>query len=189
MPVVGSNAEGTMRIARDVDNVRLSPPSLPVGAQTLDWVRGLRAYLAVVVVANLIWEFAHLPLYSIWQFATPGELTFAAIHCTGGDVVIAATCLSIALVLAGDRRWPDRSFARVAALSIVLGIGYTIFSEWLNIVVRESWAYSELMPVVPGTGTGISPLLQWIVIPSLAMAVARRRACDADGAAGERLSA
>jgi len=51
---------------------------------------------------------------------------------------------------------------------------YTIFSEWLNIVVRASWAYSPLMPVVHLINIGLSPLLQWIVIPAAALYAARR---------------
>jgi hypothetical protein len=53
--------------------------------------------------------------------------------------------------------------------------GYTVFSEWLNIVVRASWDYSERMPVVSALGlrVGVSPLLQWIVVPSAAFAITK----------------
>jgi len=50
-----------------------------------------------------------------------------------------------------------------------LGAAYTVYSEWLNTGVRMAWAYSELMPVVPGIGTGLSPLLQWLVLPPLGL--------------------
>ena len=40
------------------------------------------------------------------------------------------------------------------------GVAYTIFSEWLITTVRQGWAYSPLMPVVPIMGTGLAPLLQ-----------------------------
>jgi len=39
--------------------------------------------------------------------------------------------------------------------------------------VRQSWAYSPLMPVLPVTGTGLAPLLQWIVVPSTALVLTR----------------
>jgi hypothetical protein len=69
-------------------------------------------------------------------------------------------------------------FAAVATLMLAFGLGYTVFSEWLNIVVRRSWAYSSLMPVVSlfGLGIGLSPLLQWIVVPTLGLYAARRAA-------------
>jgi hypothetical protein len=55
--------------------------------------------------------------------------------------------------------------------AIVLGAGYTIFSEWLNVAVRRSWSYTAAMPVVPFLGTGLTPLLQWLIVLSMALAV------------------
>ena len=62
----------------------------------------------------------------------------------------------------------------MATLTIGFGVVYTILSEWLNIVVREAWAYSDLTPVVPVINTGLSPLLQWVAVPWLALHLARR---------------
>jgi hypothetical protein len=75
----------------------------------------------------------------------------------------------VALILLGRRSWPNRATASTYAVNLVIGIGYTIYSEWLNTSVRAAWAYSKLMPVLPGLGTGLSPLLQWLVVPTLAM--------------------
>jgi len=55
--------------------------------------------------------------------------------------------------------------------AIVLGAGYTIFSEWLNVEIRRTWSYTAAMPVVPFIGTGLTPLLQWLIVPSLALAI------------------
>ena len=68
--------------------------------------------------------------------------------------------MTLALDFVGELSWPARAHRRVAALTIGFGAGYTVFSEWLNTVVRKSWAYSDLMPAVPVIGTGLSPLLQ-----------------------------
>ena len=57
----------------------------------------------------------------------------------------------------------------------MLGAAYTIFSERLNVQVRRSWAYTAAMPVLPGLGTGLAPLLQWLVVPSLAFAITAHR--------------
>ena len=53
----------------------------------------LRRYFSVIIPANLIWEFAHMPLYTIWNEGTWGEIVFAAVHCTGGDILIAMSAL------------------------------------------------------------------------------------------------
>jgi hypothetical protein len=139
-----------------------------------NWLTVLRRYLLFAAVANLVWEVLQLPLYTIWSEATGRKLTFAVLHCTGGDLLITLSSLVLALILVGYREWPAQGFTRVAGLAIVFGVSYTVFSEWLNIVVRKSWAYSELMPVIPVIDTGLSPFAQWIVIPLAGFWWARR---------------
>ena len=148
--------------------------TLPLPA--VQWHGALRRYFATITSGNLVWEFLHMPLYTIWQEEAPGKIVFAAVHCTGGDILIALASLTISLLLVGNGTWPAGRFRAVAASTIGLGMIYTIFSEWLNIVVRAAWAYSDLMPVVHFTGfeLGLSPLLQWIVVPSAAFWWARR---------------
>ena len=136
----------------------------------------LRRYLVAVAAGNLVWEFAQMPFYTIWSTGTWKDIVFAALHCTGGDILIALSSLTIALLSVGNGAWPDERFWPVAALTIALGVSYTVFSEWLNVVVRSAWAYSDLMPVLPlfGFKVGLFPLLQWIVLPLLAFGCARR---------------
>jgi hypothetical protein len=143
------------------------------------WWRGIVLYLAFVGIANLAWEIAQLPLYTIGQEGSLGEQAFAVLHCTGGDVLIAAITLLAAIAFAGRREWPRSSaaFWRVAGLTVGLGVAFTIFSEWLNVAILANWAYSDLMPVVPPFDTGASPLLQWIAIPAAGfLLLARMRA-------------
>jgi hypothetical protein len=132
------------------------------------WLTVLRRYIAVMALGNLIWEFAHMPLYTLWEAGTAGEIVFAAVHCTGGDILIALSALTAALFLFGTNQWPRRGYWRVALPAIAIGLGYTVFSEWLNIEVREAWAYRELMPVIPVIDAGLSPIAQWIVFPAFA---------------------
>ena len=129
------------------------------------WRVALTRYLLASVVLHLVWEVVQLPLYTIWRTGTPREIAFAIAHCTVGDVMIAALSLGAAIVIAGRRTWPTKNYAAVAACAIVLGVSYTAFSEWLNLS-RSNWAYTELMPVIQGVG--LSPLLQWVIVPGLA---------------------
>jgi len=143
-------------------------------ANTSVWLVALRRYIFFAAIFHLLWEFAHLPLYTIWQTGTARELAFAAVHCTAGDILIAMSTMLMSLFLIGDSAWPARKRGAVLALAIILAVGYTIFSEWLNIVVREAWAYRDIMPVVPVVNTGLSPILQWILVPSAAYTLATR---------------
>ncbi len=127
----------------------------------------LRRYLLVMALGNLAWEFAHMPLYTLWETGHAREIAFAALHCTGGDVLIALSSLAAALLL-GRGAWPQAGYWKVAAAAVAFGLAYTVFSEWLNVEVRGTWAYRDMMPVIPMIGTGLSPLAQWILLPSFA---------------------
>ena len=141
-----------------------------------DWLRALRIYFCVILIGNLSWEVLQLPLYTIWTSGSPGERAFAVIHCTGGDLLIALSSLAASLLLCGTREWPNQGYLRVAGVTLVFRLAYADFSEWLNVSVRKSWAYSEWMPVIPiAGGIGIAPLLQWVMVPTLAFwAVGRK---------------
>lgn len=139
-----------------------------------DWVRMLRRYFLYSAAGHLAWEIGHTPLYTIWLEGTCGEIAFAILHCTGGDLLIAMSTLLLALFLVGTANWPQQRRRGVLAAAIAFGIAYTIFSEWLNIVVRAAWAYRDIMPVVPILDTGLTPLVQWIVVPTLAYVAALR---------------
>jgi hypothetical protein len=136
------------------------------------WRPFVSAYLAVSLAAHFVWEILQLPLYTIWTTGTRQQLAFAVLHCTIGDVIIAGFSLLIALAVFARSGWPGTGAARVHAAIVAVGLGYTIFSEWLNTSVLGSWTYSDLMPIVPVIGTGLSPLLQWIVVPMLALGFA-----------------
>ncbi len=139
-----------------------------ITASEVSWLQTVRRYLGVSLTANFVWEVLQLPLFTLWTTGTARQQAFAVFHCTIGDVMIAALSLLAALSLVAQPNWPRSSNSRVYFLSIAAGLCYTIYSEYLNTSVRASWAYSEWMPVLPFVGTGLSPLLQWLIVPTLA---------------------
>ena len=136
------------------------------------WLDILRRYLVVSIAGNLVWEILQLPLFTLWTTGTARQQAFAVFHCTVGDVMIAGLSFLVALSLVAQPNWPRSSTSRVYFLSLAAGICYTIYSEYLNTSVRGSWAYSEWMPILPFIGTGLAPLMQWLIVPTLAHGIA-----------------
>jgi len=130
--------------------------------------RAVLWYMVMIAIGSAIWEMLQLPLYTLWSQGTTAGILYALAHCTIGDLMIALAALSV--VLGGLRawRWPSERRVQVAVITILAGVAYTVFSEWLNVEVRKSWAYSAFMPIIPGLGVGLSPVLQWIFVPFLA---------------------
>lgn len=148
-----------------------------LSAVSSDALRTAFHYLSASSIGHLTWEILQLPLYTIWHTGSLWEQAFAVMHCTGGDLLIAAFTLGLAWLTLGYPGWPARHFKRVAVGATALGVGYTIFSEWLNTSVHNNWSYSDLMPIIPllGFEIGLSPVLQWSLIPPICFAYTRWR--------------
>ena len=137
----------------------------------------MRGYLPWLGALNLLWEIAHLSLYTLWEESRPSFIAYAVVYCTLGDVMIGTVALMIALIATRARAMETWRWRQVALFLVIPAIGYTALSEWINTIVRGSWAYSALMPIVrlAGFEIGLSPLLQWLVIPPVALWLARPR--------------
>ena len=150
-------ANGTLTYINMIDQTQL--PSRPTRRAIF------LHYLAAVAVLQLVWEILQLPLYTLWAQSAPTAIAFAVVHCTLGDVLIAAISLIAALIFCAGKNWPQERYWRVAFVTGAMGVLYTVFSEWNNTVVTLSWAYSSWMPTL--WGIGLSPVLQWLLIPAL----------------------
>ena len=141
------------------------------------WLRFMRGYITLIAIFNIFWEMMQMPLYTMWNNDTWGTIIYSVIHCTFGDVLIAVTSIALALLICGNSQWPQKNFCIVAVLTVIIGISYTFYSEWLNIYIHKSWAYTDTMPVlnIGPWDFGISPLMQWLIIPSLALWLTQKR--------------
>lgn len=149
---------------------------------TAPWFRDREAwsfialrYVPWLAGLNLVWETLQMPLYTLWAEAPLRDIAFAIVHCTAGDVLIGVSALAMALMLTRARALEDWHWSGVGALLLLLGLGYTVFSEWMNTMLFR-WTYSALMPTLGlgGIEIGISPLAQWLVLPPSALCFARR---------------
>lgn len=145
----------------------------PEFVKSADWLSLIRRYGLFTMAANLAWESAHVPLYTIWTDRAPLDIAFSVLHCTAGDIAIASACLVAALAAFGHADWPDRRYAWVAIGAAMIGTVYTIHSERRNLEAG-TWEYSDAMLIIPPFDVGLSPLLQSVVIPLAGFALARR---------------
>ncbi len=58
---------------------------------------------------------------------------------------------------------------------LAVGIFVIIVFERLSTGAWNLWGYSPIMPTVPIIGTGLVPLLQWVIIPPLVIWFVRRQ--------------
>lgn len=140
----------------------------------VSWPVALRRYLAASVALHFVREILQFPLYTIWSEPIATR-AFAVLRCTIGDLMIAGLSLLLALGLTAGADWPGAGTRPVWLLLLISGVGYTVYSEWLDVSVRGNWLCVPLMPTLPHIGTGLAPLLQWLIVPTLTLLIATRR--------------
>lgn len=123
---------------------------------------------------ELLWEIAQFPLYTVWHQNDWGYIAYGLIHCTLGDLLILLIVYETVVLLSRNRHWYTGTIFANGALFTLLGVAYTVFSELMNVRVKGTWGYTDVMPIVPFLGTGGAPFLQWLLIPPIILWLMRR---------------
>jgi hypothetical protein len=134
-------------------------------------MKHLLSWAGLALVLHLLWEIGQLPFYQL-----PPDLNFrlyAVLHCTLGDVLIATFTFCGTAALMRSWNWPVRAPWCGGLLMVTAGIIYTGFSEWYNVYRMANWTYASRMPLI--AGMGLTPLLQWLLVPSLMLVIVHWR--------------
>ncbi|VAW71598.1 hypothetical protein MNBD_GAMMA13-872 [hydrothermal vent metagenome] len=142
------------------------PETAPVS--TMAWQRIPEIQLLVLgLPLHLLWEIAQFPLYTVWHEGTWSYILYGLAHCTLGDLLILLVAYEIVAMLAGSRYWPQRPKPVYVLVFTLLGMAYTVWSETINVRIKGTWGYTDLMPIIPGIEIGAMPFLQWLLISPL----------------------
>ncbi len=120
---------------------------------------------ALAFVLNLVWEISHLGLYTIWREADGPRIAWAVFHCTLGDAAIALALFALTAIVLWRADWPVSRPWAGGMIVVTGGIAFTAWSEWYNVYRVGAWGYTAAMPTI--YGIGLSPLLQWLILPPL----------------------
>lgn len=120
---------------------------------------------------HFAWEMGQASLFTPMDRLPFWQATAWCARAAGWDVVISAAAYLAAAIAARSIVWPRRSTWWAATIYFLAGLGITIAIErWA--VSAGRWEYREAMPTL--AGIGLTPLLQWIVIPAAILAITRR---------------
>ncbi|HEV7347308.1 hypothetical protein [Telluribacter sp.] len=127
--------------------------------------------VGLAFLLNLIWELAQGPLYEgyVYDFQ---HIAFCALASVADAIMVVLLYFSFALVLK-DSLWIKKlSFLQTFLLLVVGGAG-AILAE-IRHTAAGNWAYAETMPLVPLVNVGLSPVLQFTLLPVVIYVVSFR---------------
>ncbi len=145
---------------------------MPTGNKFSAGLQRLAAWAVFALVLNFLWELAQLPLYDLSNDPNRARIATYLLHCVLGDVLIATVLFVLTSIVLRSLDRPVANPWRGGALVISLGLAYTVFSEWYNVYETKAWSYAPHMPLIGGIG--LTPLLQWLVVPALMIMAIRR---------------
>ena len=125
-------------------------------------------------VLHFVWEFLQVPTYAGMAKLDHWEGVKVCTSATAGDVGFALLAFWTVSLLSKSRQWMTAQLTWQVLLFLGVGIALTIGFEFYYTQISNRWAYSELMPLIPPFGTGLSPLIQWIFVPLLVLSLGRR---------------
>jgi hypothetical protein len=129
------------------------------------------------LLLNFPWEVLQAPLFDGMAAAPHSDVIGACLQATLGDAVIMLLAHASVVVITRRRRWVLAPSWREVAGFVAVGVAITATIE--SLATRghwaQTWAYSSAMPVIPGIEMGVSPLLQWVVLPPIVLWFARRQ--------------
>lgn len=139
---------------------------------SLALMRGGAAVAGFGLLVNWPWEFLQVPLYAGWSDSAHWESTLICTRATFGDAFIMLVAFAVISAFSGGSQWitDGRMAPRVAW--VVVAFLLSMAFEGASIYLLGRWDYSSSMPQF--LGLGLSPVVQWIVLPPLTLWLARR---------------
>ncbi len=118
---------------------------------------------------NLLWEAIQAPLFVFDQQSSTFLLTGCLLFCSGVDAFMTLTSYCALSVVARSRYWFLARRLSHWVSFVGIGLVLALASEYTAIHYRNLWQYSERMLVVPGLDIGLTPILQWLILPPVVL--------------------
>lgn len=151
-------------------NEVMSSPIARDRATAVRWWVPMMALASFSFLLHFLWELLQVPLYADMASLSHWSGVVVCAKATAGDVAIALT--AYATVAAFGRTWHWQASRIRVATYLAAGLAITVLLEVLNVYVWHRWTYAPAMPLV--LGIGASPLLQWSIVPPLALWLMQR---------------
>ena len=139
----------------------------------MDWPETNVALFAFLL--NLPWEIWQIPLFKGVASLAHWDGVIMCTRAAVGDAVIALLAFWLVTATVRSRGWIRRPTAVTLGTFVAVGVVATVLLEYWATQVGGRWQYAEAMPRLPLLGTGLAPLLQWLLLPPLVVWLVRRQ--------------
>lgn len=126
-----------------------------------------RFILTLAVVAfllNYVWELAHMPLYKDASFSAQ-HIAFCGLASVADALMVLLLYLGVAFFYKKPFWVQGADFQQIIRVMTIGGIG-AIIGELAHTSAGD-WSYADSMPMIPFVHVGLTPILQFLILPTL----------------------
>lgn len=122
------------------------------------------------MILHFLWEMAQGGLFVGMQDQPFAQAAVRCLKAALGDIVITAIAYALAALTVRRIHWPLMRRFTASGVFLLTGLVITIAFEQFALATAR-WAYVPEMPTL--FGVGISPIMQWVVIPLIELPLFR----------------
>ncbi|PZX51525.1 hypothetical protein LV84_03682 [Algoriphagus ratkowskyi] len=122
-------------------------------------------------ILNFAWEVAQGPLYEGFQYDL-GHVSFCALASVADMFMVLILLFSFGLIYENVLWIVPVRFNRSLVLILVGGVGAILAEIWHT--WRGDWSYADTMPLIPIVEVGLSPVLQFAILPLVVFVLSKK---------------
>jgi len=131
-------------------------------------IRTYHRYLVVVgglsFILNWVWEVAHAPLYEGFIYDLE-HISFCGLAAVADLLMVYVLLFGFALIYENILWITKLNGRRILWLMLTGGAGAILVE--IRHLAAGNWSYSDNMPLIPWVDVGLSPVLQFTLLPIL----------------------
>lgn len=132
-----------------------------------------KRYVLTIILAafllNAVWEILQIPLYVEGVYSW-SHILFCLLASVADAIMVLLIYFGFGMIYKNALWIQNLNLSRIVFLVMVGGIG-AVFAETRHLSMG-TWSYAESMPIISVVNVGLSPVLQFMILPLLIYVVA-----------------
>ncbi len=120
--------------------------------------------ILISFLLNAVWEIAHIPLY-VQGIYTWSHILFCLLASVADAIMVMLIYFGFAIIYKNAFWIQNLNPNKVVFLMLTGGVG-VILAETRHLSIG-TWSYADAMPIIPIVDVGLSPVLQFMILPLL----------------------
>lgn len=136
--------------------------SLKKAENTKIFKRFVLIMAVISFIINEVWELLQMPLYRS-AYYNLGHIVFCTLGALADMIMVLLLYFSFAFIYKNLFWIAQRNWFKIFVVMLTGAVG-AVLSEKRHLLLG-SWAYDQSMPIIPFVNVGLSPVLQFFLLP------------------------